>query len=76
MSDSELMDWLETDVIAMSCHPVGWEFLVEGADGEPTTGDAFLVKGQDLREVLVKVKAEQERQIAAAAEKGAQAHAG
>jgi hypothetical protein len=55
--------WIESDVIAISCHPLGWEFLVEGEDGEPTTDDAFLVHGDDLLTVCWEAREIQARQI-------------
>lgn len=62
-SREEAFDWIESDVIAISCHPLGWEFLVEGEDGEPTTDDAFLVHGDDLLTVCCEAREIQARQI-------------
>ena len=62
-SREEAFDWVESDVIAISCHPLGWEFLVEGEDGEPTTTDAFLVHGDDLLTVCWEAREIQASQI-------------
>lgn len=62
----DLYAWLETDVIAMTTNPLGWEFLVEGEDGEPTTEDPFLVVGDDLLEALRQARAVQAEHIKAA----------
>lgn len=63
LSIEEAVAWIESDVIAISCHPLGWEFLVEGEDGEPTTTDAFLVHGDDLLTVCWEAREIQCRQI-------------
>lgn len=64
-TNQDLYDWLESDVIAMNAHPFGWEFLVEGQDGEPITEDAFKVEADYLPDALRKARAQQERLILA-----------
>ena len=51
MTDGQLVDWMEAKVIAVSAHPIGWEFLLAGLDGEPLTTDAKLFEGDDFRDV-------------------------
>jgi hypothetical protein len=51
MTDGQLMDWIEAKVIAVSAHPMGWEFRLAGVDGEPLTQDAKLFEGDDFRDV-------------------------
>ena len=60
---SAAFDWIESDVIALCSHPLGWEFLVEGEDGEPTTADAFLVHGDDLLTVCWEAREIQAKHI-------------
>jgi len=63
--DREILDWIESDVIAMSSHPKGWEFLIAGADDEPMMEDAKLFESPlgCIREAAARAKAWQEEQL-------------
>lgn len=50
--DSELLDWADTELISTSAHPLGWEVLYAGADGEPATEDAKLFEVDTIREAI------------------------
>ena len=64
--DTELLDWAETDVIALTAQAMGWEIVWAGEDNEPAHMDPILIEGSCLREVLAIAKARQEAEIAAA----------
>jgi hypothetical protein len=59
----ELVDWVETDVIAQNQHPFGWEIWYEGADGEPATPEPVLFESESLREAWAMAKAQQEAEL-------------
>jgi hypothetical protein len=55
MTDTAILDWLEEEVIAVNCHPYGWNFLLAGADGEPM-GEERLVEGDDFRAACIEAQ--------------------
>ncbi len=60
-TDSELLDWMETEVISIGSHSLGWQILLCGPAGEPASEEAELFEGDDIRTVLKAAKAKQER---------------
>jgi len=65
--DTQLLDWAETEVISISAHPLGWEVLYAGADGEPAVEDAKLFEVETIREALATAWEEQKALFAAQA---------
>lgn len=56
MSDTEIVDWLESEVISVGTHPLGWQFMLEGPDGEPMDEEEPLIYVEDFREACRKAK--------------------
>lgn len=50
--DTELLDWAETEVIALTAHPRGWEIMWAAEDNEPATEEPVLFQTRSLREAL------------------------
>lgn len=65
--DTELIDWVETDVIACNQHPLGWEIWYTGADKEPATPEAVLFQTECIREAWAMAREQQGQLLAAAA---------
>jgi hypothetical protein len=68
VKDTELLDWQEKEVIAITAHPEGWEILWAGEDNEPATKDPVLFKTESMREALAMAKERQEAEIVQAFE--------
>ena len=66
--DTELWDWAETEVIAITAHPLGWEILWAGEDNEPSTKDPVLFETKSIREAVAMAKERQAAEIARTAE--------
>jgi len=61
--DTELLDWAETEVIALTGQANGWEIVWAGEDNEPAHMDPILIEGSSLREVLAIAKERQASEI-------------
>lgn len=61
--DSELLDWMETDVIAITTHPLGWEILWTDDLNEQAHPDPVLIEGKSFREVLAIAKERQAAEV-------------
>lgn len=72
IKDTELLDWVETEVIALNQHPKGWEIWYRAEDNEPATPDPVFYETRSFREACARAKADQESAIAAAAESSSQ----
>lgn len=68
VKDTELLDWQEKEVIAITAHPDGWEILWAGEDNEPATKDPVLFKTESMREALAQAMERQAAEIALAGE--------
>ena len=64
LKTDELVDWVETDVITCTQHPMGWEIWFRDEDDEPATLEPRLYRTDSLREAWAMAKADQEKVMA------------
>lgn len=64
MTDGEIVDFLESEVVSMKAHPMGWQFVLDDGGGDAGARvESVLVEGDDFREAVEELAARQQAAV-------------